>query len=644
MTKASMKKFFLVFVLALSAGVSAAAQEYAIEVLPDKKVINVGLMNLPPDASVNTLLQMIPDLLERGDQLFSNYDIQYDGKSVGESRSEILYHTRLYELDKIEIFDSAIETQQKNARSGVIDLKPKPLADGLGGEASLAASTVFDILPGANVNYSNDKFSMRSYANFEYYDATFTQWFENTGKDIVTKGTEDNACRYLQETARVNLEYRFDADKTLKGWLLESFSRENDGTFTDKSIMEDKSAQMGAGWWYETKAADTLLTRTKTLLLNAMAEYEQKFSPDAKLTVFAGFSSRSSRQDGRISDPGGLENIVKYEWMPARNDRFTLKAIVGVNTNLGISSSTALFSRKFEVSPYGTLKYSSEHWKINFTARYKHLVRNLKVEGTPIPASRDNDMEVDLRAVWQMKPHHALKFSLSRTMVRPEDWMLYPGLYFNSEKKIWVMGKPDLQKSYFHTAGVEYIFDHRHGDSYFVLNSSIEYGRADGIIEQYSDYSDKGRYIAFRNSGVNNILKGLASLNFNYKILSVTFGGNVFANFYTRGGMPYRNVSFNLCLTPVLNFKKGWVFSANALYNSPVSRNDEILGESFCLQLKLDKRWDSWSVGVELNDVFDYLSSDITKKVDETNVLSHDLFPRYLGASLTYHFGNLSRK
>lgn len=207
MTKASMKKFFLVFVLALSAGVSAAAQEYAIEVLPDKKVINVGLMNLPPDASVNTLLQMIPDLLERGDQLFSNYDIQYDGKSVGESRSEILYHTRLYELDKIEIFDSAIETQQKNARSGVIDLKPKPLADGLGGEASLAASTVFDIMPGANVNYSNDKLSMRSYANFEYYDATFTQWFENTGKDIVTKGTEDNACRYLQETARVNLKY-----------------------------------------------------------------------------------------------------------------------------------------------------------------------------------------------------------------------------------------------------------------------------------------------------------------------------------------------------------------------------------------------------------------------------------------------------
>ena len=146
-----MKKLIFVFALVLGC-MSSYAGDYTIEMEPSKQIIYLSRLGLPPDTTLETLLKTMPELMHRGDILFDNYDIQCDGKSVGESRDVILLQTRVDELEKIEVTSSSVATQSRNGQSGTINIVYKTPSDGFGGDVNVSASTEVDLIPSVNVN------------------------------------------------------------------------------------------------------------------------------------------------------------------------------------------------------------------------------------------------------------------------------------------------------------------------------------------------------------------------------------------------------------------------------------------------------------------------------------------------------------
>lgn len=108
-----------------------SGQDYLLEIKPDQKVIHPELFNLPPDTPINAILMTIPELITRSNVAFSNFDIQVDGKSVGESRDVILFSTVIADVEKIEVSTSSVTTQKKNGEGGSINIIFKDPEKGL---------------------------------------------------------------------------------------------------------------------------------------------------------------------------------------------------------------------------------------------------------------------------------------------------------------------------------------------------------------------------------------------------------------------------------------------------------------------------------------------------------------------------------
>ena len=119
-----MKRFlFFILLCQVFAFSNAYAQNYALEVLPDKEVIYIKKLALPGNLSVKDLLLMYPSILNRNvENAIERYEVQLDDKTIGAANDEILVATKLREIEKIEISSSPSVTQQKNGQGGVINL------------------------------------------------------------------------------------------------------------------------------------------------------------------------------------------------------------------------------------------------------------------------------------------------------------------------------------------------------------------------------------------------------------------------------------------------------------------------------------------------------------------------------------------
>ena len=147
-----MKNIITAIITLLVSFSGLSAQDYFIEVTPDKKIIHLTGTILPEDTPVQYILQIMPELIVRNDINFSNYDLQLDGKSVGASRNNILFMTDIKDIEKIEISTASVSTQQKNGMAGVINFVSAKPAEGLEGEVSLEAATIPNIMPDAEVS------------------------------------------------------------------------------------------------------------------------------------------------------------------------------------------------------------------------------------------------------------------------------------------------------------------------------------------------------------------------------------------------------------------------------------------------------------------------------------------------------------
>lgn len=622
-----------------------AAQEYILEVLPGKKVIHVKNLAMPDQTSVQDVLMMVPELMARGDELFNYFDIKYAGKSVGEGRDVILIQTLLEDVQDIEISTSSVSTQSRNGQSGVINIVPRSLPEGFGGEALLDGTTEWDTMLGADLGYRNDRIELRGKLNLEYYRPDEFVTFADITPQRTVSGVDETIDSYLQQTVKVDFKYNISKRDQLVVWLVESHGRDDARDITDRKTVFDMSAEKGKGWQYVEDKRDTVDSRERTVDFDLAAQYVHKFDNGSNINVSGSYSMNRSRTSLSESRPKTFDLAAQGAGVVLNGNGHKLTLKGGVNTTYKILKSSEMDANSLYASPFCGLDWSYGGLSVEASARYQYFDRTIQSWNGSAPyQSVEHDVVASLNSLWQICPHHALRMSLSRNLVRPTEKMLYPGLtyYYTLDRNL--LGNPYLKRAYIHAAEIGYITDRTRGGHTVVLNVGLGYDRADGLIESYDDYLDGSSifYMTYENTGVNNIFTANASVIYKYGILTMTFAGNAFYNDMQLGAGHERYNYFNLSLSPMFSFNRGWTLTSRLLYNSAVVRETSTLGDCFYAKARLSKAFGNWTFSATISDIFDFTTTDSSVTSVSLVTSTYDLYKRYVGLGASYRFGSKS--
>lgn len=642
-----MKRFFFLLAATFLSAALSVAQDYALEVLPDKKVIYVDKLNLPDYLYVSEMLCMFPEFASRGDQLYNVFDIQFDGKSVGESYLTVLSQTRLCEIEKIEISSSSVATQQKGEMSGTLNIIPRKQKEGFDGEVSFDGTTEVSLMPSLDLNYRKNKLQLYGHTSMAGFSIPDGHHSIEESQGLFTIGDQSRRKDYFQETARVNLLYNPTERDEIKGWLLESWKDVNSIEFNDRLMVWDRSGIMGPGWSYSERLRDTTTNDNRQLLSHILMQYEHKFGDGSKASLSAGYETSKGRQKTSYTRPDEFEAGLEYTSPTLAIRDATLEFAAGANSSYRKNVSEDTKGSSLYLSPYVSVKYKGPVWSVNAAVRYQRYDRNFSVTGDRLYETSDDDFLGDINAVWQFQKHRAMRFTASRNILRPSDRMMYPRLNYYEAQSKWYRGNSSLGNAYLHTFGIGYVTDKNWNGNSLILNAEIDYTRADGIIEEIIGETVPNSavdstpiyYSTFRNTGVNNIGTATVSAIYARGIFSVALSGILF----TRGSKGFESSDvdnyYNVSLTPILNLKQNWTVSGNFIYNSPVIQSTRTQGDCFLAQIRVGKKIGNWVLHGEISDIFDYLTTDHVHTGGKSATIEYDLYGRYFGLGFSYRFG-----
>lgn len=648
-------KAFLFFLLPIClmalTGTNASAQNQSVEMNPGKKIVYVDRIGLPGYANVSELLQIFPECVARGDELYTNFDIQYDGKSVGAGRDIFLFQTKLSQIERIEISTSSVATQQNSFYSGTINLIPRKLEEGVSGDAHLDLSTEPSLVPSIDVNYKKKKLQLYGHADLEAVWPSDYRTFRQTTPEYISDGDKISDGSYFQQTAKLSVKYDISDKDILKGWLIESSENYRTSQIQNSHFEIGGMDISGKRWAQIENYSDTAFSSSRTMMLNARGEYSHKFNPNSTLTLFAGMElkpgigSSSNRQNA-------FDGQAKITFpLLIRDGRKLLSMIAGMNFAFKQSASSILEGSTNYLSPYFTFQQRSGRWSTDVTFRYQYNGRNFSMlKDNTVKNAADHDFTGDINTLWHIKDHHALKLSLGRNIIRPTEAMLYPDPYLDAGSKSWKIGNPDLRNTCLHTIKLEYIFDWQRNGHNIIFNVNGGYIRGDGLIEakDYVIYANNAKlednkptlvYTTYENTGTSDIATANLSVIYSYDILTLTVCGNIFSNATLKNNERGRCNHYNIGLTPIFNFEGDWVLSGRFVYNSAIERQNEMNGDCFLGQIKFAKKIGRWTLHLEFSDIFDNVTTDISHSGPNITEYAYDLYNRRIIFGVSYRIG-----
>ena len=630
---------------------NASAQNKSLEMTPGNKVIYVERLGLPEYLNVSELLQLFPECIARGDELYSNFDIQYDGKSVGSGRDIFLFQTKLSQIEKIEISSSSVATQQNSFYSGSINLIPRKLEEGISGDAYLDLSSEPGLAPSVDLNYKKEKLQMSGHADLETAWPGDYRTFKQTTPQYFSNGEKISNGKYFQETAKLNVKYDISDKDVLKVWFIESLENNKYTQIQNSHFEIDSKEIFGNKWAKIEDYRDTTLSANKKMLLNAKGEYSHKFSPNSTLTLFAGLESRPGI-GGSANRQNAFDGQAKITFpLMIRDGKKLLSMVSGMNITYNQMKTSTMEGTNTYLSPYFTLQQRSDRWSTDVTFRYQYYGRNFNMWGNDTPRKVGNhDFTGDINTLWQVNDHNALKLSLGRNIIRPTETMLYPDPYFNVSSKRWKIGNPDLANACLHTVKLEYIFDWQRNGHNFIFNVNGGYIRGDGLIEakDYAIYDNRIQeegdkpslvYTTYENTGTSNIATANISVIYTYDILTLTLCGNLFSNTMLKNNGREHFNYYNIGIAPIFNFEGGWVLNGRFIYNSAIEKRNEMNGDCFLGQLKFAKQLGNWTLHLEFSDIFDNVTTDIIRSAANTTEYAYDLYNRRIILGASYRIG-----
>lgn len=642
-----MKRKLISIILALTPCVCAFAQNYAIELLPDKKVIHVDNLGLAENTPIIEVLRMLPELTVReGEEYLSGYDVSLDDKSVAYNKDVLLSTMKLYEVEKIEISTSATASQQVNGMAGSIKIVSRTMKEGFSANLSVGANTLWDVYPNVNLNYRTDKLEVRGNVGLDAYSGKQISYYEDENFDLYQEGIETNIGKSFQETARLYMKYSPTKKDQFKVWILESFGAGRRNSFVNGTDRE-RLPKIGEDICRVADFADSSFSVASKLNFSAFARYEHTFRDEMKFSVTADFIQDKSRKgslnlDGATPDkPSTLKSEAKFvlPFLPAGEKSLNLE--MGGNIEYNVKDKTDEENKSFYSSPFMALKYRSGRWKVDAGIRYQYYDFVFDKSRQNIFNGGSKNITFNVNTLWQMADHQALRFFVTKNIVRPSSFQMYPVLEWDRSRGSYIIGNRDLRPSSMYSFDLDYITDWKAGDHNFVAEAGIGYDRADGLVNMVRRYNAEYErdVLTYVNTGVNDILKADADFLYRYGIFSVSLAANWYHNIKNEEGGKDDIDNFNISLSPIFCFRNSWTLSGTFRYNNAVISRNSRLGECFYSYFMLSKTLGKCIIFATFSDIFGYASENYEYREGGYHYTMYDQYPRNIEIGVTYRIG-----
>lgn len=646
----------VIFILVASCMCVSAFAQYMVEVKPTKKVLHVDQLGVPDNVSVMDVLKAMPELLDRSlsGGYFSNFSIQVDGKDVGSSRDVVLNQTKVAEVDVVEISTSPTVSEQKNGEGGVINIKLKPVEEGLSGQVMVDVSTEVDLQPSVLLNYKKDKFSLRSSVMMEYYEPA--SYLESMCEDrhFMMNRLDTTYERFLQETAKLLLKWTPTTQDEVELYAWETFGYVREIMHAREVILNNYEADGQPAVWYETRRGGDSKRSKHDLKTDVNLSYKHKYERGGEFKIEANYNYAPLRGDEDVR----WRNIAEWEMFGAdtsyaaktkvnnhqvrgeistkhlvlpQTSEHKLDVKVGVNTDVSVGEtinrlSKRAFSQHFidttesnlrslTVSPFMEWNYSYHNWTIQLGGRYQFYRKEESTRALDWYTRDSHTWSGNLSVMWQVKPHHYLRAVAAR----------------NSAWRNIDEDKAGHQKQKvlpYYNAELNYVFDWNNEIDYTMMSLGLKYIYAKPI-----------------EGGFIGCLATNAQLIYKHGIFSMAFAGNGYIkkeHYAVADKKDQWCFFYNLSLTPVFSLRKNWTLSAQILYNSEMTLRDAVYGDCFYTQLRVSKNIGKWNIHLQFSDILDY---ETYNTVRDPNYLDgrpvrveQDLYPRSVMAGFAYKF------
>lgn len=642
------------------------AQTVGVEIDVDKKIIRPQVLGLSAGNTLQEILLLIPELLDRGNEdLLSRYTLQLDDIGVGQSKDVVLTTLRAGEIDYIEIMHSPTVSVQQNGEGGVINVHLKPVEQHFHGSAMADVYTNFhntvDLSPSVYFTYGGKKWQLRANLVMEYYrPTTFTQTdtrvhniLISNARDTTTWLRDTTITNFLQQTAKVQFDYQPSDQDRLTFSLWESMQWETSQSQSLTTIFRPFETAGMPSLWQQTDLASAQAVNTKRANLTAMARYKRLYLTGGELQVDMIYNY-GYRADATEKGYAAVEGTIPaqqyahttdspHEWQvniqtkhaiaPERlglydSEMWLTAGVNGIytyrNSHLLQHAEGQMFSNGYHqdlglrkqqayISPLLQWDYRIGSVKMQAGVRYQMLCRTLLTNSQPDWTGIDHDWTGSLNAAWAITRKHTLQLNIARNILRPEDQQLFPYPYYLPASQEIVIGNDSLHAACFHSVGVNYLFRHpfaKEEDGRLVLHAGVDYIRADGLVTEITRLRKDNSaipYHTFENQESSNAMSLSGSLFLRYRIFSMSVAANTYVNCKAKSDYYWY---YNLSFSPCFAFRNQWLLSGKIMYNSKIEMSDSYIGDCFYLQLRLSKTIGKWTIHASIDDVFDQKTVD----------------------------------
>lgn len=634
-------------------------QAQSISINLDKKVLYSDSLNLPPQTSINSVLTMMSELLQRpGEIIYSNYEIQVNDMSVSDVSEVALYQLNMQDVEKIEISESPTSSYLKNGQGGTINLVLRQKDnndDGYWGSAGLDVAHPSAVGPQLHLGYRTKKFYLSALALSDlYHGSSVTEDLAFVDNKLNEMDVSQYEEHYRSQLANVHMEYTPTQKDKIKLDLSESFLFDKE---TDAPNYDDDAATL-------KKIRSTSL-KAKTIYLH---DFKQS---DLKVEVQFGYTPSVQKYLTPLSqdldadiDKYNVAGKVEYK-VNLLKPTSANQVKVGVGTNFNYTfgdEDVAYRSLEYEdaqeniieththtsfAQPFAFVEAKLRQFRMKVQSEYQ-VYRYSMSEHVNEFDGTSRDFTGQAIVEWHLHPRHTLRLVGISALQRPAENQLYPFMVFNPSVTMYVKGNEKLTPALTKELRLDYIADLCWGEHKLHYDLNVSYKDVDDMIENTSvngSSPDGGLgasqpYLTYTNQGKNDILSGNVMALYSYKAFSVSLTGNIFHNKQFMSGVHNHYTYYNVSFNPHFNLKDGWQGSFGLTYNSSVARKSSTLGNCTQVSTLIGRRWRNFYIYAFTRQSLKKNVVDLTESSDDQTWFEHkyELVPNMSAIGVKYLF------
>lgn len=645
----------LIAVLLLVTSVSAMADDMqrAITICTDKVIINTDSLNLPRSTTAYEVLSLLPDLVDRTKTyILQNYDIQINGKTVGNARDAVLAQIRISDIKCIEVSENTLSNASSMGESGSISLELRPATKDIKGSIHAEANNEYEYSGGLRIDHKSGKWQFQSIATFEDSEPKDFHSTTTVPDDPSSGNTLTSKYPSFKEYAAAFIEYRPNKGNLFKLTASETYSNvRQTQLYYDLTGMTKK---------------DEVYSCTRNVNAFLALNYEHLFASGSKICAEVNYKYSPEKFDGRNWSlvRSTIENSYNHNahnifgefkleqplFHPTAKRSATLE--LGTQYNIVLANdekensitpvTLEVTEDTYYLRPFGKIEAKFDKWQFLANLDYQHFSYETKHK-TDEYSNPHHCENFTAQAVVMYSPNkrNTIRLRYIRSIDRPKAQQLYPYEFYDPNSRTFVRGNAGLTPLRQNAFDLDYSLNLSTADYHLEIKSSIEYSHA---FDNISSVSDSIGVISYVNRGRNDVIIGDLGIYFRKSRFSVWFSSNVYHKIddLDEDGKSDHYTYFNLDLRPVVDLGRGWMVSMNGVYNSSVTTQYYRDGEVLYGTLRVSKKWHHFSAYVYGTQNFlgntkrETFSAKNTQKV--INSIDYEYMHSSFGAGVRYTF------